>query len=149
MPIGVMVYEAIRDKNPDMFLVMSDWIQDHCPDHPEIEVYLHRLRSPKVSFRTAVDTVLKFGDRQERKLFARIDRLIMRMRHRPSGSPKKVELFSLQGRKEINKATSFPLGYRRRKKPLLVREKKREATGHDVWFIGAFRAFLQPYYGGG
>lgn len=150
MEIGQAVFEALVSKDAKILEVIADWIEDYKSLHPEAGVYLERLRTPRIRVRTIIDVVCKFGCRRERKLFARVNRIMMEFRHKPDNVKKLDEvtdLFSMAGRRQINRLTEVSYSDRSRKKPILAAIRKRSAIGNELWFMQAFVSLLSKYYG--
>ena len=60
-----MAGAAISD--PNIYLIMADFLTDHPSTNPEKEYYIKRLRNPSGMFlHTLVDIVAKFGEKHER-----------------------------------------------------------------------------------
>jgi hypothetical protein len=153
MQIGEAILEALEKKQEALFGVVADWIEEFKRDHPENPVYLERLRSPNIRVRTIIDVVCKYGNRQERKLFARVNRIVLELRHKPDNIQyleKRVGgLFSLEDRKALRRILNVGSGIRRRKKPILMSMKKRHAIHNDVWYMQAIKILLKKFYSAG
>jgi hypothetical protein len=75
------VERALSQGSTEDLAVLADWLEDHRPDHPELETYCRRLRQHKTArVQTLIDVILKFGSRRERKQMSRINRIAMRRR---------------------------------------------------------------------
>jgi hypothetical protein len=63
--------------------IIADHLEDNFRQHPEVEVYVKRLRSKEpLRMRTLLDIGCKFGNRRCRKVAAKIGRLVLRHRQR-------------------------------------------------------------------
>lgn len=147
MQIGEAVYEALMRNEAAIFLIVADWIDEHRQDHPEASTYLKRLRSPGIRIRTVMDVVCKFGSRTERKLFSRINRILLEMRHRPERSLPLIDnVFNMDDRRRINRFLHVGPGDRTRKKPVLAMTRKRTVLHNDIWYVKALKTFLAKHY---
>lgn len=147
MQIGECVYEALMRNNEFFFHVIADWIEEYKSNHPEAAVYIKRLRTKAIRIRTVIDVVCKFGNRSERKLFCRIDRIVLRMRHRPEREvPDVKELASMAARRKLNRIFRVSISSRARKKPVLSATRKRTVINNDFWYVTAFKSFLAKHY---
>lgn len=147
MQIGECVYEALVRNDAHLFNVIADWIEEFRMDHKEANVYLKRLRTPGLRIRSVIDVVCKFGSRGERKLFNRINRIILEMRHRPERTLPVIDnVFSMEGRRRINRFLKVGSGDRSRKKPVLASTRKRPVLNNDFWYIQALKSLLAKHY---
>lgn len=75
-----MAGAAISD--PNMFLIMADFLTDHPSTNPEKEYYIKRLRNPSGMFlHTLVDIVAKFGEKYERSQVRKMVKLALNSPH--------------------------------------------------------------------
>ena len=147
MQIGQCVYEALTSNNPVLFGVVADWIEDHKSTHPEANTYMARLRAPRIRIRTLIDVVCKFGSRSERKLYSRINRIVLKMRHTPERALPIIEdVFSMEDRRRLNRRYKYNAESRARKKPILTQTRKRTALENSWWYIHNFKLLLSKHY---
>lgn len=59
--------------NPKEATVMADWLEEFANDKPEVEAYVRWLRNwSTVTLTVLLDTVAKFGTKEERHLIKRL-----------------------------------------------------------------------------
>lgn len=147
--IGEAVFEALVTQNPVTYMVVADWIEENCLDHPEAGTYMDRLRSGKLRTRTAIDAVLKFGSAWERKLYSRIDRIALKSRSHPElvhRFQNVADLFSLEGRRLINVILAGMRAQEgQRKRPTLAAIRKRQVS-EAWWYTEVFKILLSKHY---
>jgi hypothetical protein len=125
-----VIYEALVKDQEALFGVVADYIEDYKADHLEEHIYVKRLRSPGVRIRTVIDTVCKFGNKAERKVFSRCDRLAMKMRHQYHRNSDAIKLpntnglFGMADRKALNVWVNRGVRMRGKKKGILTTTRK-------------------------
>ncbi len=149
MLLSEIIYESLESKNLSLNGIIADWLEDNKSYIPEVSMYVTRLRSKSVSVRTLIDIVTKFGERKERRLFAKWDRICLDLRKkRTFSSLGEQDFLTLKSRRKINtRINSIPRRHGGIKRFTMINITKRiflPSANH--WYMVAIKNLLGSYY---
>lgn len=75
-------FDACRDYfytgNKDYIRIIRDRLEEEFSHHPEAKIYIKRIESNKFRTRTILDIIVKFGEKKERKIVAKMVRALLK-----------------------------------------------------------------------